>query len=111
MEELVTIAQLIIAISVYYVWIFRFYNVIKEFEAFGLSDVIRNIVGASKISIATLLIVGIWHSSFILISSVLMGLFMIAAQYFHFKVKNPFTKHLPSLILLILCVFLMLQSM
>jgi hypothetical protein len=111
MEELVTIAQLIIAISVYYVWVFRFHNVIKEFEAFGLSDLIRNIVGASKISIATLLIVGIWHSSFILISSVLMGLFMIAAQYFHFKVKNPFIKHLPSLILLILCVFLMLQSM
>ena len=111
MEELVTIAQLIIAISVYYVWVFRFHNVIKEFEAFGLSDVIRNIVGASKISIATLLIVGIWHSSFILISSVLMGLFMIAAQYFHFKVKNPFIKHLPSLILLILCAFLMLQSM
>lgn len=111
MEELVTIAQLIIAISVYYVWVFRFHNVIKEFEAFGLSDLIRNIVGASKISIATLLIVGIWHSSFILISSVLMGLFMIAAQYFHFKVKNPFIKHLPSLILLILCAFLMLQSM
>jgi hypothetical protein len=111
MEELVTIAQLIIAISVYYVWVFRFHNVIKEFEAFGLSDVIRNIVGASKISIATLLIVGIWHSSFILISSVLMGLFMIGAQYFHFKVKNPFIKHLPSLILLILCIFLMLQSM
>jgi hypothetical protein len=111
MEELVTIAQLIIAISVYYVWIFRFHNVIKEFEAFGLSDLIRNIVGASKISIATLLIVGIWHSSFILISSVLMGLFMIGAQYFHFKVKNPFIKHLPSLILLILCIFLMLQSM
>jgi hypothetical protein len=111
MEELVTIAQLIIAISVYYVWVFRFHNVIKEFEAFGLSDLIRNIVGASKISIATLLIVGIWHSSFILISSVLMGLFMIGAQYFHFKVKNPFIKHLPSLILLILCIFLMLQSM
>lgn len=111
MEELVTIAQLIIAISVYYVWVFRFHNVIKEFEAFGLSDVIRNIVGASKISIATLLIVGIWHSSFILISSVLMGLFMIAAQYFHFKVKNPFIKHLPSLILLILCIFLVLVSM
>ena len=111
MEELVTIAQLIIAISVYYVWVFRFHNVIKEFEAFGLSDLIRNIVGASKISIATLLIVGIWHSSFILISSILMGLFMIAAQYFHFKVKNPFIKHLPSLILLILCIFLVLVSM
>ncbi len=111
MEELVTIAQLIIAISVYYVWIFRFHNVIKEFEAFGLSDVVRNFVGASKISIATLLIVGVWQSSYVFISSTLMGLFMIAAQYFHFKVKNPFIKHLPSLILLILCIFLVLVSM
>jgi hypothetical protein len=40
-----------------------------------------------------------------------MGLFMLAAQYFHLKIKNPFIKHLPSLILLILCVFIALVSM
>lgn len=37
-------------------------------------------------------------------------LFMISAQYFHFKIKNPLIKHLPSLILLILCAVIALKS-
>ena len=110
MEELKTLVQLSVAISVAYVWIFRFHNVIREFNEFKLSDLTRNFVGASKISLATLIVVGIWHSSLIFIPSILMGLFMIAAQYFHFKVKNPFIKHLPSLILLSLCAFLAIVS-
>ena len=110
MEELAKLVQLTIAISVAYVWVFRFHNVLREFKEFGLSDLTRNFVGAAKIAIATLLVVGIWYSSLVFIPSVLMGLFMIAAQYFHFKVRNPFIKHLPSLILLILCAFLAFVS-
>jgi hypothetical protein len=111
MEELTKIVQVTVAISVAYVWVFRFHNVIDEFKSFGLSDVTRNFVGASKISLATLLVVGIWYSSLIFIPALLMGLFMIAAQFFHFKVKNPFIKHVPSLILLMLCAFLAFESM
>lgn len=98
----INVAQLALGLSVVYVWVFRFDNVVKEFKQFGLPDLTRNVVGASKIALATLLIAGIWHSSLVQVSSVLMGLFMIVAQYFHFKVKNPFIKHLPSLVLLIL---------
>jgi hypothetical protein len=39
-----------------------------------------------------------------------MGLFMVAAQYFHFSVKNPLVKHVPSLLLLALCVVLALSA-
>ncbi len=102
MEDLIKLSQIIVAISVVYVWTFRFHNVITEFKQFGLSDLTRNIVGATKTSLATLLIVGIWHPSLILIPSILMGLLMIGAQYFHFKVSNPLVKHLPSLLLLAL---------
>jgi len=35
-----------------------------------------------------------------------MGLFMVSAQYFHFKMKNPFIQKLPSLVLLIFCLAL-----
>ncbi len=110
MEELTKLVQMTLAISVAYVWVFRFHNVVEEFKKFGLSDLTRNFVGATKISLATLLVVGIWYSSLVFIPSVLMGLFMIAAQYFHFKTRNPFIKHLPSLILLILCAFLALET-
>ena len=110
MENLVKLVQITVAISVAYVWVFRFHNVIKEFKQFGLSDLTRNFVGATKISLATLLVVGIWYSPLVFFPSILMGVFMIAAQYFHFKAKNPFIKHLPSLILLGLCVFIILIS-
>ena len=110
MEELTKLVQMTLSISVAYVWVFRYHNVVEEFKKFGLSDLTRNFVGATKISLATLLVVGIWYSSLVFIPSVLMGLFMIAAQYFHFKTRNPFIKRIPSLILLILCVFLALGS-
>ena len=110
MENLLCIAQLVVALSVAYVWIFRYDNVVKEFKQFGLNDLTRNFVGATKIALATLLVAGIWYPLLVQIPSVLMGLFMIAAQYFHFKIKNPFSKHLPSLILLLLCAIIALAS-
>ena len=106
MENLINLLQITVAISVVYVWTFRFHNVLKEFEQFGLSDLTRNIVGATKISLATLLVVGIWHPSLVLIPSILMSILMIGAQYFHFKISNPFIKHLPSLILFSLSSFI-----
>jgi hypothetical protein len=105
-----SIALITLGLSVAYVWVFRFDNVVKEFKQFGLSDLTRNFVGASKIALTTLLIAGVWHPSLVQIPSILMGMFMIAAQYFHFKIKNPFIKHLPSLILLILSAIIALVS-
>ncbi|MEJ6694456.1 MAG: DoxX family protein [Chitinophagales bacterium] len=110
MENLLMLSQIIVAVSVAYVWTFRFNNVLKEFEQFGLSDLTRNIVGATKISLATLLVAGIWYPSLVLIPSILMGLLMVGAQYFHFKISNLFIKHLPSLILLFLSIFIAYSS-
>jgi hypothetical protein len=105
MNTLTSLAQLIIAISVGYVWIFRFDNIILEFKQYQLPDLVRNLVGASKISISTLLIVGIWFPSLIFIPALLMAFLMSSAQYFHFKVGNPWVKHVPSLVLLLLSLF------
>ena len=110
MENLTHLSQITVAISVVYVWTFRFHNVLKEFEQFGLSDLTRNMVGATKIALATLLVAGIWYPSLVFIPAVIMGLLMIGAQYFHFKINNPFIKHLPSLILLILSIFIAYSS-
>jgi hypothetical protein len=86
-------------------------NIVKEFKQFGLSDLTRSAVGATKIALSTLLIVGIWVPSLVLVSSIVMGLIMVAAQYFHFKISNPFMKHLPSLILLGLCIIIIVASL
>lgn len=102
--------QILVALSVDYVWTFRFHNVINEFKQFGLSDLARNLVGASKISLAALLLAGIWFPSIVLYASLLMGSFMLAAQYFHFKNKSAMQKRVPSFFLLIACIFLVMAK-
>jgi hypothetical protein len=106
MKNYAVLAQVIIALSIGYVWIFRFDNIVKEFKQYGLSDLTRTMVGATKISLATLLIAGIWYPSLVLIPALIMAFLMISAQYFHFKVSNSFQKHAPSLGLLFLCLFI-----
>jgi len=106
MENLVVIAQIVLALSVAYVWIFRFDNIVLEFKQYGLPDLIRNLVGASKIALATLLIAGIWYPGLVLYSALSMAFLMICAQLAHFKVKNPISKHIPSFILLLISLFI-----
>ncbi|RDI57078.1 DoxX family protein [Flavobacterium glaciei] len=103
-----TIAQLVIALSVSYVWIFRLDNINAEFKQYGLSDLTRNLVGASKIILATLLTTGIWFPELVFIPALLMAFLMVCAQFFHFKAKNPWHKHFPSLFLLALSLFVAL---
>jgi hypothetical protein len=110
MPIFIILAQIAVAVSVYFVWIFRYEAIILEFSKFGLTKLSRTFTGAVKISLSTLLIVSIWHTSMTQITAILMGSFMLAAQYFHFKVKNPFIKHLPSLILLILNIIIAINS-
>ncbi|WP_035564547.1 DoxX family protein [Hymenobacter sp. IS2118] len=111
MHTYASIAQLVVALSVGFVWIFRFDNIVKEFHQYGLSDLTRTMVGNAKIILATLLVAGIWYPALVLVPAVLMGLLMVAAQYFHFKVSNPLSKRLPSLVLLGLCVFIAAVSL
>ncbi len=105
------LAQIIVAISIAIVWVFRFHNVEKEFKQYQLSDLTRNIVGASKIILSTLLVAGIWYPGLVLVPALLMASLMVAAQFFHFKFKHPWLYFMPSLVLLILCLFIAAVSL
>lgn len=106
MNNLSVIAQVIVALSIVYVWVFRFDNIVKEFKQYGLSDLTRTMVGATKIILSTLLVAGIWYPDLVLVPALLMAFLMIGAQYFHFKVNNSWQKHIPSLFLLVLSLFI-----
>ncbi|MGB3776165.1 MAG: DoxX family protein [Leeuwenhoekiella sp.] len=105
MTTLATIAILIIALSIVIVWVFRFDNIIKEFEQYGLPDLVRNMVGAAKIAISTMLVTGIFYDSPVVWPALAMAFLMLCAQFAHIKVKNPLHKYLPSLGLLVLSLF------
>jgi hypothetical protein len=105
MELVSVFFQIIIALSIVIVWVFRFDNIVVEFKQYHLSDLTRNAVGASKISLATLLVAGIWFPELVMFPALLMAFLMVCAQVAHFKVKNPWKKHVPSLVLLLLSLF------
>ena len=111
MSNLIIGLQIVVAISVYFVWTFRMENVIKEFNQFGLSASTRNIVGTSKISLATLLLVGVWFPSIVAFAAGLMGFFMLSAQFFHFRNSSPLIKRIPSLLFLIACLLIASASL
>ena len=111
MTNFALIAQLIVAVSIVIVWVFRFDNIVKEFKQYGLNDLTRTMVGSAKIALSTLLVAGIWYPSLVLIPALLMAFLMLSAQYFHFKVKNSWQKRMPSLFLLLLCLFIAAVSL
>ena len=102
MEQIIILAKLTVSISVLIVWVFRRDNIGLDFQLYKLSNLTKNIIGALKISLATMLILGIWYSELLLISSLSMAFLMLCAQYFHLRAKNPWHKYIPSLLLLTL---------
>jgi predicted neutral ceramidase superfamily lipid hydrolase len=111
MTNLLIIAQLVLAVSILIVWVFRFDNIVKEFKQYELSDLTRTMVGTSKIVLATLLVAGIWYPALVPVPALIMAFLMLSAQYFHYKVNNPWHKRIPSLFLMLLSLFIAAVSL
>ena len=105
MDHVSLLFQIIVSVSVYFVWIFRYHNVVAEFKQFGYSGVFRNFVGAAKMSISALLIIGLWYNDITQYAAIGMAFFMLSAQITHLRVKNPFKQRLPSLVFLLMSLF------
>jgi hypothetical protein len=105
MEKYAVVAQVVIAVSIVIVWVGRFDNIVREFREYRLPDAVRNVVGATKISLATLLVAGIWYPSLVLVPALIMAFLMLGAQWAHFSVRHPWPKYVPSLCLLLLSLF------
>ncbi len=79
---------------------FRYGNIVTGFQQYGLSDMMRNTVGASKITLAAILALGVWREVPVVNASLAMAFLMVCPQAFHVKVKNPFIKFVPAALLL-----------
>ncbi len=103
--------QIIIAIGLVNVWLVRFHkptkyrgagagNMAGEFAVYGLPKWFMYLVGAGKILIATLMIVGFWVRMVVYPASALLVLLMIGAVSMHVKVRDPFIRTVPALLML-----------
>lgn len=110
-------AQITIALSIYNVWFFRFNKPTRyrgknaetmkdEFISYGLPDYFVWLIGFLKVTLATLLLIGIYINSLVFPASVGMAILMVGAIVMHIKVKDDTIKSLPATIFLILSLFI-----
>jgi hypothetical protein len=92
--------KILVAGSIFFVWVVRYENIVKEFKEFGLPDWLRDLVGILKLSFALML-----QSNNLIVTSIGslgIAILMIAALFTHLRVKNPFYKMLPSMSLMVI---------
>ena len=117
MEWISIVIQLIIAVSIFNVWVLRFgkptswrggtaKNMKEEFRTYGLPNWFMILIGSLKITLATLLIIGIWVPVLVRPAAIGMGVLMLGAIIMHFKVKDSSIKSLPAFTFLILSIAL-----
>jgi uncharacterized membrane protein YphA (DoxX/SURF4 family) len=105
------ILQVIAAIGLLNVWIFRFNkptnyrggsakNLREEFQEYGLPVWCCYLVGVLKVISAILFIVGIWFNPVVLPASIVVTYLMSIAVLMHLIIRDPLKKAMPAITLL-----------
>ena len=119
MEYVAPVIQLILGLGILNVWLLRRTKVTpyrgggsptlrEEFRAYNLPDFFYYIIGALKITAATLLLAGLYFDNLVEIGAILLAALMAGAFAMHLKIRDPLIKAVPSVVLLLLCLVLLL---
>lgn len=111
--------QIIVALGLLNVWLVRAraltayrggsaQSLKEEFATYGLPEWSFYVVGALKVGSAVLLIAGIWVPAIIWPPALIVAVLMVGALAMHAKAKDPLTKFLPALLMLLMCVAILL---
>ena len=103
-DTLFTVCKVLLSVSLFYVWVVRYENIKKEFVDYKLPTWLRDLVGILKLSFSLMIISS--DKNLVWIGSMGIIVLMIGALATHFKVKNPFQKMIPAVILSILCLMI-----
>ena len=111
--SVVQVFQVLIAIGLVNVWLIRFgrptafrgggaANMRQEFEVYGLPSWSVGVIGLAKLTIAVLLITGIWFPIVTKPAAAGLVLLMSGAVWMHVKVRDPLAKSVPALAILVM---------
>ena len=100
MNTLLLALKILVATSIYFVWVVRYDNILKEFKEFRLPDWLRDLTGILKMTFAAMLLFGTLDPTLNIVGSLGIAGLMICAKATHFRCGTPAFRRLPSLILL-----------
>jgi uncharacterized membrane protein YkgB len=107
------ILQVVIALGIFNVWLLRFNKATnyrggsatsmeEEFKAYGFSRFFMLCIGATKVTLAVLLLVGLWDVRCAYVAGATMAALMLAAVFMHVKIRDPLMKAVPAFAMLIM---------
>lgn len=106
--EWLEILKTIVAVSILFVWVVRYNNIVQEFNAYQIPSWVRDLVGIFKISFAIMLMSG--NIKTVQFGAIGIAILMSAAFFTHLRTKNTFFKMIPSISLLSLCSLIIFLS-
>lgn len=74
----------------------------EEFAVYGLPEWTFYVVGGLKVVCGVLLVVGIWVPGLVRLPALVVSVLMIGALAMHAKAKDPVSKYLPALSVLLM---------
>ncbi|MGA1529800.1 MAG: DoxX family protein [Kiritimatiellia bacterium] len=116
MNTATLVAQWIIGLGILNVWLIRAKlatayrggnarNMKEEFAVYGLPVGFMYGIGVLKVGLAIALMAGTWFPQVVQPAAIAMAVLMAGAVSMHLKVKDTFKKTLPSLVMLLLSLF------
>jgi hypothetical protein len=111
---LLTALEIIVGLGILNVWLLRSGRATayrggnaktmrEEFATYGLPAWSFGLIGTLKITLAITLLLAIWNPQLAQPAAIGMGALMLGAFVMHLKVKDPFSKAVPSLVVLTMC--------
>jgi uncharacterized membrane protein YphA (DoxX/SURF4 family) len=102
------LAQTAAALWILNVWFLRFNkdtgyrggdatNMKEEFAEYGMSETTMYAVGATKVGLASLMLIGHWVPKLVRPASAGLAVLMLGAIGMHIKVKDPIKRALPAI--------------
>ena len=94
-QYLLIILKILVASSIFFVWVIRYDNIVEEFKKYNYPDWLRDSVGILKLTFGIMLL---WNDNLIILFGATgLIILMLAAVGTHIKVKNSLVDALPAL--------------
>jgi hypothetical protein len=116
-----TVLQLVVGVGLLNVWVLRraqstsyrggrAQTLREEFAAYGLPGAAFYLVGAIKVIAGVIMLAGLWWPLPVRAAAGAVVVLMAGAIMMHIRIKDPVTKSVPAVILLILCLVLVVRG-
>ena len=104
LNNILTLLEITVAASIFYVWVVRYENIVTEFKEYNYPDWFRDTIGILKLILVSTLVT----QTEPLYQYALYGMILLmgSAVLSHVKVKHQMHKAVPSMVILSICLFL-----